>query len=93
MTTCMEAAGGMVAARMEDTSQDRVQLKVVHTREGCIVHVLPLVVMQQDSHSHNSCHCKRNCQSRVHVHCSQHLVGNCREWLREQLVLNCLKDS
>ena len=52
VTACMEAAGGMVAAGMEDTS---LQLKVVHTMEGCIIQVLLLVVMQQDSHSHNSC--------------------------------------
>ena len=37
VTACMEAAGGMVVAGMEDTSQDKVQLQVVHTMEGCIV--------------------------------------------------------
>ena len=78
VTACMEAAGGMVAVGMEDTSQDKVQLKVVHTMEGCIVQVLLLVVMQQDSHNHNSCQYKRNCLNRVHAHCIQHLVGNCQ---------------
>ena len=63
----------MVALGMEDTSQDKVQLKAVHTMEGCIVQVLLLVVMQQDSHSHNSCQYKRNCLNRVHAHCIQHL--------------------
>ena len=50
-TACMEAAGGMVAAGMQDTSQG----KVVGMMEGCIAQVLLLVVMQQDSHSHSSC--------------------------------------
>ena len=43
----------------EDTSQDKVQLKVIYMMEGCIVQVLLLVVMQQDSHSHSSCQYKR----------------------------------
>ena len=54
-TACMEAAGGMVAAGMQDTSQGKVQLKVVGMMEGCIAQVLLLVVMQQNSHSHSSC--------------------------------------
>ena len=54
-TACMEAAGGMVAGGMQNTSQGKVQLKVVGMMEGCIAQVLLLVVMQQDSHSHSSC--------------------------------------
>ena len=45
----------MVAAGMQDTSQGKVQLKVVCMMEGCIAQIMLLVVMQQDSHSHNSC--------------------------------------
>ena len=36
VTACMEAAGGMVSAGLEDTSQDKVQLKVVHMMERCV---------------------------------------------------------